>query len=366
MRLSRLLAAGVWGLVSFASIAAAAAQGRPPNVVIFLADDAGWGDYSRTAIQSADAEHRFARHAAACRWIASSSARCARRRGRSFSPGVITRARACAACRPARNAWTSDEKTLADAFKAAGYATGAFGKWHNGSQWPYHPMARGFDEFYGYTSGHWGEYFDPPLEQQRQAWCARRATSWMSSPTARCDFIERNKDAAVLLLRAVHHAAFAVGRAGEVLAALQGQAHHADAPPCRTGNARPDALRAGDAGKPGRQRRPHPAKLDELSLTENTIVIYFSRQRPELGRWNGGMKGKKGEHRRRRRALDVVHPLAGKLPAGRTVHRRSLARSICCPRSPSLAGIPRVGDKPLDGRDLSPLLLGRTATGPSA
>ena len=38
-----------------------------------------------------------------------------------------------------------DEKTIAQTFKAAGYATGAFGKWHNGSQFPYHPNARGFD-----------------------------------------------------------------------------------------------------------------------------------------------------------------------------------------------------------------------------
>ncbi|MFM8397548.1 MAG: sulfatase-like hydrolase/transferase, partial [Pirellula sp.] len=42
--------------------------------------------------------------------------------------------------------------------------TGAFGKWHNGSQFPYHPNARGFDEFYGFCSGHWGDYFSPPLE----------------------------------------------------------------------------------------------------------------------------------------------------------------------------------------------------------
>ncbi len=55
-------------------------------------------------------------------------------------------------------------KTIADVFKAAGYATGAFGKWHNGTQYPYHPNARGFDEFYGFCSGHWGDYFDPPLE----------------------------------------------------------------------------------------------------------------------------------------------------------------------------------------------------------
>ena len=56
------------------------------------------------------------------------------------------------------------EKTIGDTFKAAGYATGLFGKWHNGSQWPYHPNARGFDEYYGFTSGHWGQYFDPELD----------------------------------------------------------------------------------------------------------------------------------------------------------------------------------------------------------
>ncbi len=31
-------------------------------------------------------------------------------------------------------------------------------------QYPYHPNGRGFDEFYGFCSGHWGDYFSPPLE----------------------------------------------------------------------------------------------------------------------------------------------------------------------------------------------------------
>ena len=57
-----------------------------------------------------------------------------------------------------------DEVTIADHFKAAGYRTGAFGKWHNGMQYPYHPNGRGFQEFYGFCSGHWGNYFDPILE----------------------------------------------------------------------------------------------------------------------------------------------------------------------------------------------------------
>ncbi len=57
-----------------------------------------------------------------------------------------------------------DEVTIADTFKAAGYQTAAFGKWHNGMQYPFHPNGRGFDEFYGFCSGHWGNYFDPMLE----------------------------------------------------------------------------------------------------------------------------------------------------------------------------------------------------------
>ncbi len=56
------------------------------------------------------------------------------------------------------------ETTIANVFQQAGYATGIFGKWHNGSQYPYHPLGRGFQEFYGYTHGHWGDYFSPPLD----------------------------------------------------------------------------------------------------------------------------------------------------------------------------------------------------------
>ena len=46
-----------------------------------------------------------------------------------------------------------DEMTIAQTFKTHGYATAAFGKWHNGMQYPYHPNGRGFDEFYGHLGG---------------------------------------------------------------------------------------------------------------------------------------------------------------------------------------------------------------------
>ena len=61
-----------------------------------------------------------------------------------------------------------DESTIAETYRSGGYSTGAFGKWHNGMQYPYHPNARGFDEFYGFCSGHWGNYFDPLLERNNE------------------------------------------------------------------------------------------------------------------------------------------------------------------------------------------------------
>ena len=42
-----------------------------------------------------------------------------------------------------------DEITFAETFKAAGYSTGAFGKWHLGDYGEYLPTNQGFDYFYG-------------------------------------------------------------------------------------------------------------------------------------------------------------------------------------------------------------------------
>ncbi|GDX11879.1 hypothetical protein LBMAG57_36510 [Verrucomicrobiota bacterium] len=47
----------------------------------------------------------------------------------------------------------ADELTMADAFRANGYRTGMFGKWHLGSNLPYRPIDRGFDEWLGQGDG---------------------------------------------------------------------------------------------------------------------------------------------------------------------------------------------------------------------
>ena len=53
----------------------------------------------------------------------------------------------------AGNGLPLSEKTLADRLKAAGYATALVGKWHLGAQPEFHPLQRGFDEFFGFLGG---------------------------------------------------------------------------------------------------------------------------------------------------------------------------------------------------------------------
>ncbi len=51
------------------------------------------------------------------------------------------------------------ERTIADAFRGTGYATGLIGKWHNGTfDARFEPNARGFEEFVGFCGG-WSDYY---------------------------------------------------------------------------------------------------------------------------------------------------------------------------------------------------------------
>src|SRR3954470_2051485 len=142
---------------------------KKPNVVIVLADDQGWGDLSQNGNTNLRTPHIDS--------LAQDGARferffvqpvCAPTRA-EFLTGRWHPRGGVRGVSTGGERLNLDERTIAEAFRAAGYATGCFGKWHNGSQYPYHPNGRGFDEYYGFTSGHWGEYFDPPLDHNGAA-----------------------------------------------------------------------------------------------------------------------------------------------------------------------------------------------------
>ncbi|WP_211223791.1 sulfatase-like hydrolase/transferase [Gaetbulibacter saemankumensis] len=65
-----------------------------------------------------------------------------------------------------------EQKTVANYLKDLGYTTGLIGKWHLGDEPQFHPLKRGFDEFWGYTGGGHdyfasspnGKGYDVPIE----------------------------------------------------------------------------------------------------------------------------------------------------------------------------------------------------------
>ncbi len=333
-----------------------------PNVVVFLADDAGWGDYSH-----------------------SGNTQVATPNIDSIATGGVSLDRffVCPVCSPTRAEFLTgryhprggvrgvstgqerlnlDEVTIGDAFKAAGYATGAFGKWHNGSQWPYHPMARGFDLYFGHTSGHWGEYFDAPLEEngrmiRTQGYivdvCTDRAISFIKQNSSQPFFC--------YIPFTTPHSPWAVPeedwqRFQHKPITQQGtipQQENQDHTRCAL------AMMENQDRNVGRVL----STLQELGVSDNTIIVYFSDNGPNSVRWTGGMKGRKAstDEGGVRSVCYIRWP--GRLPEGHSVPQIAGAIDLL-PTLTALADIPPLTQKPLDGRDLTPLLMNQKTEWP--
>ena len=325
-----------------------------PNVIVMLADDAGWGDYSfngnrQLATPNIDALAKGGAHFD--RFFVQPV--CSPTRS-EFLTGRYHRRLGVYGVSTGQERMNLDEKTFADSFKAAGYVTGIFGKWHNGSQWPYHPLARGFDTFWGYTSGHWGEYFDAPLEHNGVMKPSKGYIVDVLTEKA-LQFIDRNKSKPFLCYVpfTTPHSPWSVPP--------EDWNRFKDKPITQTAtNAQAEKLdetRCAQAMLENQDRNVGRilAKLKELNLENDTIVVYFSDNGPNGHRWTGGMKGTKAttDEGGVRSPLFIRWP--GKIAAGSQV--KPIAGAIdLSPTLHALAGVKRVSDKPLDGRDLAPLL----------
>ncbi len=334
-----------------------------PNVIVILTDDQGWGDLSLNGNTN----------------LATPNIDSIGRLGARFDRFYV-----CPVCSPTRAEFLTGryhprggvystsqggerlnlgERTIADVFRAAGYKTAAFGKWHNGMQYPYHPVARGFDEFYGYCSGHWGDYFSPPLERNGEIVSGDGYLVDDFTDNA-IEFIERNADHQFFLYMPMPtpHAPMQVP--DEYWDRMQDKPLEMQA---RAGDKEdPDFTRAALAmvecidSNVGRLLR----KLDELELAGDTIVVFFCDNGPNSYRWNGGMKGRKGstDEGGVRSPLFISWP--GKIKAGRLVTQIGGAIDLL-PTLADLAGVPLVGTKPLDGVTLEPLLSGEAGSIPN-
>lgn len=172
-----LAGAGTLGLLAQQSCTSKQAPiSRKPNVIIILADDLGYGDVCCYSCHDALTPNidliaqngmRFSDGYVSAPVCSPSRAalmtgRHQQRYGHEFNAGGSRR------CHEMGLGLPTSEIALAQLMKDAGYVTGIVGKWHLGSQPQFHPMARGFDEFFGFLHGA-NLYIDPSKPGVRSA-----------------------------------------------------------------------------------------------------------------------------------------------------------------------------------------------------
>lgn len=326
-----------------------------PNIVLILSDDQGWGDLSlngNTNLDTPNIDRMAERGVVFDRFYVSpvcSPTRAEILTGRYHPRGGVYSTSA------GGERLDLDETTIAEIFRKAGYKTAAYGKWHNGMQYPYHPNARGFEDFYGFCSGHWGNYFSPVLEHngdlvKGDGFIIDDLTNHALS------FIEENKNNPffVYIPYNTPHSPMQVPEKWwtRFEGWEPGLGHH----------------------DPGKENLQHTRAalamcenidwnvgriiktLGDLGLEENTIIIYLSDNGPNGWRWNGGMKGMKGSTDEGGVRSPMIMQWGNNLEGGIRIDRIAGAIDLF-PTLIDLAGIEGFSGKALDGVSLKSLIM---------
>lgn len=148
-----LLRVSVLLLAAAMSVDGKAAASRPPNIIVILADDMGYGDlssYGHPSIATPNLD-RMAREGQRWTDFYAAAPLCTPSRaslltGRypvrtGLSGGVLFEWSA--------SGLDPQEVTIAEMLKSSGYVTGMVGKWHLGHLHPFLPTDQGFDSYYG-------------------------------------------------------------------------------------------------------------------------------------------------------------------------------------------------------------------------
>ena len=244
-----------------------------------------------------------------------------------------------------------DEITVAEKLKEAGYATGMIGKWHLGEFEQFNPVNHGFDSFFGFLDvGPGGSC--ALLRNSDIVETNVKKTDGVHSPkllAAAVDFIKANKEHPFFLYYAspLPHTKWLPN---ERFAGSSKQGTYGD------------VIQEIDWQVDGLMRT-----LDELDLTQKTLVIYASDNGPQLnvdghgsagplrdGKWTdfeGGIR------------VPCIMRWPGKIPAG-TANNEITGIIDMLPTFCELAGVDVPADRKLDGRSIRPYMMGEHTESP--
>lgn len=318
----------------------------PPNVVLVLTDDQGWGDVPRNGNQYLDTPvlDSFAAGGAALEQFHVSPV-CAPTRAALLTGRYPWRCGVDGVTR-GRETMRLNETTIADLFGRAGYVTGCFGKWHNGAHYPYHPNGRGFNQFLGFCSGHWNNYFDTRLDSNGEM---VRTEGYIADvlTAGAVSFIEQNASKPFFLYLPYNtpHSPFQVPdefydkyfrmTGDPTLACIYGMVENIDR---NFGRVLDTLERSGVRGR--------------------TIVVFITDNGPQTERFNGGLRERKGSVFDGGTRVPCYVQWPGRIQPGISINRPS-AHIDMLPTLCAMAGVGMQGTQPLDGLNLAPLLTGK-------
>ncbi|MHC4647972.1 MAG: arylsulfatase [Planctomycetota bacterium] len=332
-----------------------------PNVILVMTDDQGYGDFSCHGNPVLKTPNLDALHAQSVRLTDFHVApMCTPTRSQLMSGLDALRNRARHVC-GGLDMLRQDVPTMADIFKAGGYRTGIFGKWHLGDNYPYLPQYRGFEESlyhksWGITSAgaYWGnDYFDDVFYRNgtlkkydgycNDVWFAE-AGKWIKGRAEKKEpffcYLPTNTPHAPLLVPDKYAERY---REHGKRAKFFGMIANID-----------ETM--------GRLMQ----MLDDIGIAENTIVVFLTDNGGAGGVkiFNAGMKGRK------RGLYDGGHRAACfiRWPKGGLLHGSDIAELTTCqdllPTLIELCGLKPAEKRRFDGMSLACLLRGSAKTLP--
>ncbi|MBT8301325.1 MAG: arylsulfatase, partial [Maribacter sp.] len=290
-----------------------AQENQPPNVIIIITDDQGYGDLGITgnphvktpsidafAMESIRFNNFYVSPVCAPTRASLMTGRYSLRTGirDTYNGGAIM---------------ATNEVTIAEMLKQADYRTGVFGKWHLGDNYPSRPMDQGFDESLIHLSGGMGQvgdfttyfqgdrsYFDPVLWRNGKQKSYEGYCSDIFADNA-IAFIEKNHQKpffCYLSFNAPHTPLQVPDKYYQMYSDIDpSSGFEKDTRPFvemsekdKEDARKVYAMVTNIDENVGRLLQ----KLEDLKIADNTLVVFMTDNGPQQTRYVAGMRGRKG------------------------------------------------------------------------
>ncbi len=336
-----------------------AAPASRPNVILIISDDQGYGDFSLhgnpnlttpslDAIAKAGAQFTQFQVCPVC-----SPTRSSLLTGRyNYRTGVVDTFLG-------RSLMDPKETTIAEVLRRAGYRTGIFGKWHLGDNYPMRAIDQGFDESLVANGGGLAQPGDPPpgnsytdpilrrngKYEKTKGYCTdiffREAARFVEANQTKPFFlyIPTNAPHTPLQIDESYVKPFRSQGLDDTTAKVYGMIKNLDENVAQL-----------------------QSLLTRLKLRENTLFIFLTDNGPQQKRYNAGMRGLKGTVYQGGIRVPCFVQWPAKVTPGLMIDRIA-AHIDLFPTILAACGV-KVPKVALDGRNLLPLLSGRSPAWP--